>query len=151
MATAFSGPMFEPAVGDFWESVMRHSRDGKGAHYNTFGLTREENAEPALRRMFPDGQANEMNFVLFSTSGVHGSYQTIEDIESCAAKNGWTDAPEDGSEDEARTASRWLTFLVVQPRTVTLRYGNVRATAENVAWLKKLRETSWAAVAGIGK
>ncbi len=34
-----------------------------------------------LKGMFPDAKANEMNFVLFSTSGVHGSYATIEQVE----------------------------------------------------------------------
>ncbi len=32
-----------------------------------------------LREWFPDGRADEHNLVLFSTSGVHGSYLTLED------------------------------------------------------------------------
>lgn len=35
----------------------------------------------ALRGMFPDAKADDMNFVLFSTSGVHGTYNTIEEAE----------------------------------------------------------------------
>lgn len=85
-----------------------------------------------LRDIFPDGQANEMNFMLFSTSGVHGSYCTIEKVEK---------DPE----------LRCVTFLVVQPRIVRLSYGNCYPkTAEDFAFLKKLRASSREAMTKIG-
>lgn len=31
-----------------------------------------------LRSVFPDGEADEMNLALFSTSGTHGSYTTSD-------------------------------------------------------------------------
>jgi hypothetical protein len=83
-----------------------------------------------LRGIFPDAKADEMNFCLFSTSGVHGSYTTIEQAEG----------EPDGE----------VTVLVVHPRTVTLRYGNVPVTAESAPYLKALRASSWAVVALIG-
>ena len=76
-----------------------------------------------LREIFPDGEANQMNFCLFSTSGVHGSYWTIEEVEL-------NQSPE-------------VTFLIVHPRLVAMQYGNVEPkTAEDFAFLKKLRQSS---------
>jgi hypothetical protein len=87
-----------------------------------------------LRAIFPEPVADEMNFVLFSTSGVHGSYCTIEDAEA-----------------EAVPGDRTVTVLVVHPRTVTLRCGNVTMfTVEDAAYLKALRASSWAVVQRIG-
>jgi hypothetical protein len=86
---ALGGPMFEPADSGAFRSVHRKS----GAHYNTY----EFSSMAALRDFFPTGTANTMNFVLFSTSGVHGTYTTIEEIEASLTKYG-TMAPKD--EDE---------------------------------------------------
>ena len=89
-------------------------------HYNIF---KTGDCLDALKEMFPDGETDEMNFVLFSTSGIHGTYQTIEDEEK---------APGVG-----------VTFLIVHPRIVTLRYGVVYPeTKEDFEYLKKLRKTS---------
>lgn len=84
-----------------------------------------------LRVYFPEPVADEMNFCLFSTSGVHGSYCTIEQAEA---------DPEIGE----------VTVLVVQPRRVMLAYGNVPVTPETVGYLKALRASSWAVVGRIG-
>jgi len=105
-----------------------------GAHYSIFKID-GEHAMTALREMFPDGAANEMNFVLFSTSGVHGSYATIEDA----------------MKDEPDDDGKWrVTFLIVQPRLVCMRYGNVRFGAEDVLFLKSLRATSRRVASKIG-
>ena len=103
-------------------------------HYSIDKIARED-AEAALRRLFPDGEVNEMNFVLFSTSGVHGSYMTIEDCEAVM-----------GVPDECCD----VTFLVVHPRLVCLRYGNIEVTKDNAEWLKKLRASSWKIARQIG-
>lgn len=83
-----------------------------------------------LKEIFPDGEADEMNFVLFSTSGIHGTSMTIEECE------------------EEKTD---VTFLIVHPRTVTLQYGNVKPEAdEDWEFLKKLRSSSSEIAAQIG-
>lgn len=84
-----------------------------------------------LREYFPEPVADEMNFCLFSTSGVHGSYCTIEEAES---------DPEIGD----------VTVLVVQPRRVFMAYGNVPVTPESAPYLKALRASSLAIVQRIG-
>lgn len=84
-----------------------------------------------LKAYFPDPVADEMNFCLFSTSGVHGSSRTIEDAE--------TD-PDSGE----------VTVLVVQPRRVFMAYGNVPVNAETAPYLKALRASSLAVLQRIG-
>lgn len=84
-----------------------------------------------LRAIFPDAQADENNFVLFSTSGVHGSNYTIEDCET---------------KKDVET----VTFLVIKPRIVQTNYGNCRPeTPDDFAFLKRLRETSRAVIKGL--
>src|SRR5678816_402672 len=144
MTTTVSGPMFEPSKSTYWESVTCHRcRAGRdGAHYNTFGC-RDENGMAALRAMFPDGEANEYNAVLFSTSGVHGMYTTIEEAEA-NFKRGNKD--EDGED-----ASPSVTFLIVHPRIVCLRYGNCEPeTEDDFTYLKRLRASSWKVFSEIG-
>jgi hypothetical protein len=145
MATTVSGPMFEPAQSTFWSAVKcsqcRIGRDG--AHYNTFGC-HDRDGMAALRTMFPDGEANDLNFVLFSTSGVHGMYTTIEEAEAAWAR---------GNKDE--DGEDWtphVTFLIVHPRIVCLRYGNCEPqSVEDFEYLKRLRATSWQCAQKIGR
>lgn len=117
-----------------------------GEHYTFVGEKRDsphysimranhDLAEDGLRKMFPQGEADDMNFVLFSTSGVHGTYTTIEEAHASI-----------GKPDESTNVA----FLIVQPRLVCLRYGTVEVTNENVEFLKKLRSSSHAIAAQIG-
>lgn len=113
-----------------------------GGHYSKPVPVIHGEGMEALRTMFPDGVANEMNFVLFSTSGIHGSYLTIEEHE---AEPICQEGGEDVFENE-------VTFVIVQPRLVAMRYGKVfPKTEEDYVFLKKLRQTSWDAVLEIGK
>lgn len=106
-------------------------READNPYYGVMRLAHGGDAMAALRQMFPEGKADDLNFVLFSTSGVHGSYCTIEDAEA---------EPDLG-----------VTFLIVQPRIVGLRYGNCEPrTPEDFAFLKALRASSREAIATIG-
>lgn len=144
---SFSGPMFEPARDKYRESV--HGKEG--GHYNVFGSSGVDLALEMLRQWFPTGvEIDEMNFVLFSTSGIHGMYTTIEECEEDIRKYGET--PPFEGEDSDEYHPREVTFLLVQPRIVGMTYGNVACrTLEDVAYLKSLRAKSWAAVQTIGK
>lgn len=96
------------------------SGDEHGGHYSV--LKAVEGME-YLRRLFPDARADTMNFVLFSTSGIHGTYQTIE--------------------DEEKEPGCGVTFLVINPRLVRTIYGNAfPETEDDFDFLKKLRESS---------
>lgn len=144
----FSGPMFEPT-----EDLFRKSVHGKsGGHYNIFELKDEATGLDLFKQSFPNPSEDisEMNFVLFSTSGVHGSYVSIEEIEAGLAKYGDDpEFPEDVDWPEGWEGNR-LTILLVQPRIVGMTYGNVKVKLEDIPYLKALREASWKAVQEIG-
>src|SRR5687767_9563638 len=103
-----------------------------------------------LKGIFPEPEANFMNFVLFSTSGVHGSYCTLEEVE--AGLKEYPDFDEDSDEDwPDGYRGNQVTILVVHPRIVCLKYGNIKVSLEDMPYLKALRESSWKAVQEIGK
>lgn len=113
-----------------------------GGHYSKPVKALSGVGMEALRSMFPTGEANDMNFVLFSTSGVHGSYTTIEDHE---------DKPMI-MDDDGEILENKITFLIVQPRIVAMRYGNVSPKSpDDYEFLKRLRQTSWDVVSEIGR
>jgi hypothetical protein len=142
------GPMFDPAEDEF-----RVSSFGKeGGHYNIFKFRNPDVALKMLREWFPDGQCNAMNLVFFSTSGVHGSYTTIEECEDSIKKLGPGEVDYDALPEDHDYEPRYVTVLLVQPRIVSMTYGNVKCeTLEDVAFMKQLRESSWEASQRIGK
>lgn len=114
-----------------WTRSMSATRDSDDPYYGVMRLATGADSMAALREMFPEGKADDLNFCLFSTSGVHGTYCTIEDAEAGEVSD--------------------VTFVVVQPRIVGIRYGNCEPrTPEDFAFLKTLRESSRQAVATIG-
>jgi len=146
--TMLSGPMFEPSTTDLFrkQPCLYCRRSSEGAHYSLFQIT---GGIDALKQFFPDAKANEMNFVLFSSSGVHGSYTTIEQIEESLQKYGDL---RKSNEEEWPEDYRWpdITVQIVQPRICCLRYGNINITLEDIPYLKQLRQSSWDAVRTIG-
>lgn len=135
MNATLSGPIFEPAEWGVWKSI--HNRSG--GHYNTFSCKDEDGME-GLRGFFPKGTADEFNLCVFSTSGVHGMYTTIEEVEA-------KELDEDG--EVIFTA---VTFCIIQPRICTIRYGNcIPETPEDFAFLKGLRQSSWDEFVKLGR
>ena len=93
---------------------------GNGGHYS---INRAKYPMELLRTVFPDAEANEMNFCLFSTSGVHGTYRTIE--------------------EEEIDPGVGVTFVIIHPRLVTMQYGVAKPkTLDDFVFLKKLRQSS---------
>jgi len=129
--------------------LVNHRRDevniSAPTHYGVFSIGKAIDGMAYLRRIFPDDEANYLNFVLFSTSGVHGSYITIEEIERGMLKYGEDYVPDDDWPDDWN--GRELTILLVQPRVVCLRYGNVLVESmDDINWLKRLRKSSFDAI-----
>ena len=119
-----------------WENTDKTRQDS--AHYSILRKASAVDGMAALREFFPEGEADEMNAVLFSTSGVHGTYNTIEDSET------HINAPTEETFGE-------VTFLIVQPRIVALRYGVCHPeTQADIDFLKRLRASSHAALSKIG-
>ena len=110
----------------------------------------ELNSIEYVKKAFPDGKANELNFVLFSTSGVHGTYTTIEDIEYYLEKYPNFHELSEEKQEEIREGedgySDMLTILIIRPRVVEMVYGNIQVKKEDIPYLKRLRETSIDAV-----
>jgi hypothetical protein len=86
-----------------------------------------------LKKLFPDGKADELNWCVFSTSGVHGSYQALDDIEKYLFNNN-----DDYSDS--------LTVLVIHPRLVVLKYGVIKINKQDISWLRKLVKSTLKAV-----
>ena len=119
-----------------WENLDKSRPDS--AHYSVMCKAREYSGMEALRGMFQEGDADDLNMVLFSTSGVHGTYNTIEEAEQHLT------APTD------ETCGN-VTFLVLHPRLVSLRYGCCSPeTQADIDYLKRLRASSHAQLAKIG-
>lgn len=158
MAMTLSGPMFERARTGVWESV--HHKDG--GHYNNFGC-RDAHGMRGLREMFPSGEAGALNFVLFSTSGVHGTYTLIEEAERAWRFNAglpldppfgeqYDEADDLENAEDGKVYQPGVTFLIVHPRVCTVRHGNCEPqTEDDWAFLRRLRETSWTAAQCIGR
>ena len=119
-----------------WQNIDETRPDS--AHYSVMRKLPHESGMDALRAMFPDGKANDLNFVLFSTSGVHGTYNTI-------------DAAERFLLGEEAGGFAEVTFLIVHPRLVALRYGVCNPVNEaDIDYLKRLRASSYEVMAQIG-
>ena len=145
MGVTFGGPMFEGSDQKHCHSIHKKH----GAHYNIYAFNSPEDATALLHQYFDNRPCCELNFVLFSTSGVHGSYLTLDDIAKGVVKHG--DAPDFGDDDWPNDYhGDTVTVLLVQPRIVCMRYGNARVRASDVGFFKRIQAESWNAVVMIG-
>lgn len=81
-----------------------------------------------LKKIFPDGEADDLNWCVLSTSGVHGLSTTLDDLErEC---NG----------EECQHLS--ITVLVIMPRVVSMLWGHIDITLEDIPYLRKLVTSS---------
>lgn len=121
----------------YWKNIDKSRPDS--AHYSIMSLDQVSGME-GLRGMFPEGNADSLNFVLFSTSGVHGTYNTIEEAEHSLSH------PDD------EESFNEITFVIVHPRLVAMRYGVCNPeNQDDIDYLKKLRDSSHKTFLEIGK
>jgi len=119
-----------------WHKVQ--SPDG---YYSVYRLGFDGGGMDAIRSIFPSAECDRDNLILFSTSGVHGHYGTIEEAE---------DEIKNGCKPFAACAS--VTFLIIKPRQVVIQFGNVYPeTPEEFEYLKKLRASAKSIRAEIGE
>lgn len=111
-----------------------------GGHYSINWLD-EAFAWAWIREKFgPQAQADEYGLVLFSTSGVHGSYMTLDRV-----VGDW-----EGARNMPDPTS--ITFLCVEPRLVRMTYGNLPLspsdpdTPMRLSWLRELARSTIKAV-----
>lgn len=91
-----------------------------------------------LKLYFPDAEANLDNWCLFSTSGTHGTYIALDDIERYFSDSKRFIKEENGGE----AYSPNLTVLVIRPRLVSMLYGHVTILQEDIPYLKQLASSS---------
>ncbi len=115
---------FDPAL-DHREWLAR-----RGDRYSVWEVESVEE----VYRLFPGDAADEMNWLFLSTSGVHGSYTTLDELVF-------------EHEDPGQVCAD-VTVLVVQPRLARIAYGNVEVTPEDVPRLRKIVDSTLAAVRG---
>lgn len=80
-----------------------------------------------------DPRPTELNYMLGSTSGVHGSYATLDEIETCFNRTCACD-PDDNFHDE----TMGFTVLMIHPRLVKLRYGHIEITRADIPYLRTI-------------
>ena len=84
-----------------------------------------------LKAHFQNNKANPMNLLMGSTSGIHGSYTTLNEL---ADEETFSKEYEfDRSHDEA------FTIIIIQPRVVRLTYGTIGIrNDEDIEYLRNL-------------
>jgi hypothetical protein len=95
-----------------------------------------------------DLEPDDINWIFLSTSGIHGSYTSLDRIEKL-----WTDPAayrasgyiEDG---EPMPTEAGITVLIVLPRMVTTMYGNATVRSlDDVALLRRRVEQTFEGIA----
>jgi hypothetical protein len=83
-----------------------------------------------IKATFPEDDSwdNTLNWLFLSTSGVHGSYATLDEIEHYEP---------DTDEPDAWAYRPSLTALIVQARSVCIRYGGeIEVAPEDIPYLR---------------
>ena len=85
--------------------------------------------------LFPNGVADQRNWIFLSTGGMHGSTNTIEDAEYILRG-------EDLDEEPLPNGRTLITVLIVQPAACMLMWGEVQVNMEDLNYLRKLVRSS---------
>lgn len=93
------------------------------SHYTVKDLESMEK----IRAVFPEGKADSMNWLVLSTSGVHGSYTTLDELEA-----------ERGDPNHGQL----ITALIIQPRLCVLHAGEIVVEPDDVPYLRELVRSS---------
>lgn len=111
-------------------------------YYSVVRKTGEEFAE-IIRSNFREDDngvctANfSLNWLFLSTSGVHGTYTDLDDIEASDAFR----AAKDGNTHESNSSSDSTTFIITavifRPRQCATVYGNARFHFDEIPWLRR--------------
>lgn len=108
------------------------------------GVTKFESMDE-VRGLFDPVERTDftMNWLFCSTSGIHGSYLTIVELEEYFADPDRFDREDNGG--EAFEPS--LTVLIVKPRVVQIGYGDIQVTKADLPYLRDLVSRTLAGVA----
>ena len=84
-----------------------------------------------IKELFPNGIADERNWIFLSTGGAHGSFNTIEDAE-------YIIRGEDTDEEPLPNGKTLITVLIVHTKTCVLRWGEVQVSMDDLTYLRRL-------------
>lgn len=91
--------------------------------------------------IFTEDVMYRLNWCFLSTSGIHGTYTTLQEIEDYLNKKEELDITCNKDCNNCKMkdfdCSEYITILVVHPRTVTLKYGEMKITKEDIPKLRK--------------
>jgi hypothetical protein len=92
---------------------------------------REIRSIQEIYNLFPNGIANSRNWIILSSGGVHGTFNTLDDVEYILRG-------EDEDEEPLPNGRTLITVLIVQPVACVLLWGEVMVNMEDVQYLRKL-------------
>lgn len=108
------------------------------SHYTLNAIRDEAELAQIIRSLcgeawFTDDDLACMNWVFFSTSGVHGSYGNLDDEEVETARK----THEEYAEDEAFNEDLFtITATIYKPRMITVVYGEALFRRDEIPWLR---------------
>lgn len=88
-----------------------------------------------VKESFPLNRADHLNWLFCGSSGIHGTYRTLDEIEEIIRG----DNPETSALDNGKY---YATVLVVHPRLCVLKYGEIQVGLPDVALLRRLVATT---------
>lgn len=95
---------------------------------------------------------DDLNWVFFGTSGVHGTYTKANDIALLFDPEKQEEAMDVFGEDGEVPSDCNITFLIVMPRLVSMIYGNATLRSmEDVDFIRELAAKTMEAVSGVMK
>ena len=100
-------------------------------HYTVQELTSIQE----LRKFFPNGVANELNWILCSTGGIHGNDYSLDDAEYILRG-------EDPKNLPLPNKKTYITVLYVLPRMCSIMYGEIQVNLEDINYLRRLVRSS---------
>ena len=97
--------------------------------------TAEIRSMQEIYEWFPNGVADQRNWIFLSTGGVHGSLNTIEDAEYILRG-------EDPDEEPLPNGRTLITVLIVRSAACMLLWGEVQVNMDDLQYLRKLVRSS---------
>lgn len=85
-----------------------------------------------VKAIFPAGEADAHNWLFIGTSGVHGTGITLDQAAKILKRS------EDAIAAPLVNGKTYITVLVVHPRLVVMKYGEILVSAADVKLLRKL-------------
>jgi len=78
-----------------------------------------------VKKLFPEGYEHKNNWIFLSTQGVHGTHETLKEVE-------------EELETKDEIDSYPITILIVQPRLCNLYYGFIPVKLKDLPYLRQL-------------